>query len=179
MGTMSQCPTHEALFTEWLANHRGIIFKVSQSFAHTPADTAELAQEMQLQLWRSLPTYSAKAKVSTWIYRVCLNTALAWRRGTNRRTAHIEPEADVTQLPVNTASPAEHAIQRDVLNTLYTAIHAMADSDRALILLLLDGLAYREIADVTGLTETHVGVALTRARKRLTTLMKGVIDEME
>ena len=43
---------------------------------------------------------------------------------------------------------------------------------------MLDGLPYREIAEVMGLTETHVGVALTRARKRLATLMKGVVDEL-
>lgn len=51
--------------------------------------------------------------------------------------------------------------------------------DRALVLLSLDGLAYREIAEITGLTENHVGVALTRARKRLAELMKGVTDELE
>ena len=55
----------------------------------------------------------------------------------------------------------------------------MPDFDRALVLLMLDGLAYREIAEVTGLTENHVGVALTRARKRLAALLKGVTDELE
>lgn len=52
-------------------------------------------------------------------------------------------------------------------------------ADRALVLLSLDGLAYREIAEITGLTENHVGVALTRARQRLAELLKGVTDELE
>lgn len=136
-------------------------------------------QEMQLQLWKSMPAYAAQAKPSTWIYRVCLNTALSWRRGTERRAAHIEPETDVNQLPVNAATPAEHASQQELLEQLYGAIRAMDDADRALVLLMLDGLPYREMAEVTGLTENHVGVALTRARKRLATLLKGVIDELE
>ncbi len=55
----------------------------------------------------------------------------------------------------------------------------MPDFERALVLLSLDELTYREIAEITGLTENHVGVALTRARKRLATLMKGVTDELE
>jgi len=55
----------------------------------------------------------------------------------------------------------------------------MPESERALVLLMLDGLAYREMADVTGLTENHVGVALTRARKHLAALLKGVTDELE
>ncbi len=53
----------------------------------------------------------------------------------------------------------------------------MPDFDRALVLLMLDGLAYREIADVTGMTENHVVVALTRARKRFAEQMKGITDE--
>ena len=176
---MSRNPTRESLFKEWLKEHRGIIFKVTRSFAHTETDAAELTQEMQLQLWNSLPAFSGKAKAATWVYRVCLNTALAWRRGADRRAAKIATDADLNQVTVKTASPAESASRREILDKLYAAIHVMDGFDRALVLLMLDGLAYREIAEVTGLTETHVGVALTRARKRLATLMKGVVDELE
>ena len=152
---------------------------MTRSFARTATDAAELLQEIQVQLWNSVPAYSSKAQASTWIYRVCLNTALAWRRGNDRRESKIEPAADVSQLTINAASPAESASQRELLEKLYAAIHAMDDFDRALVLLMLDGLAYREMAEVTGLTEIHVGVALTRARKRLATLLKGVINELE
>ncbi|MEO6873770.1 MAG: RNA polymerase sigma factor [Opitutaceae bacterium] len=176
---MSKNPAHEALLKEWLESHRGIIFKVTLSFARTATEVADLQQEIQLQLWNSLSAFSGKAKASTWIYRVSLNTALAWRRGTDRRTGKIEPDASLSQIVDQAASPADRASQHEVLGQLYAAIHRMDDADRALILLLLDGLAYREIAEITGLTEIHVGVALTRARKRLTTLMKGVIDELE
>src|SRR5665213_1655261 len=100
---MSRNPAHEALFKEWLETYRGIFFKVTRSFARTTTDAAELQQEIQLQLWNSLPAYSGKAQASTWIYRVCLNTALAWRRGTDRRTSRIEPYADVSQLTINAA----------------------------------------------------------------------------
>jgi RNA polymerase sigma-70 factor (ECF subfamily) len=176
---MSRNPAREALFKEWLETYRGIFFKVTRSFARTATDAADLQQEIQLQLWNSLPAYAGKAQPSTWIYRVSLNTALAWRRGAERRSAAIAPDADVNQLPVSSASPADHAGQNEILEKLYAAIHAMDEFDRALVLLQLDGLPYREIAEITGLTENHVGVALTRARKRLATLMKGVIDELE
>lgn len=76
-------------------------------------------------------------------------------------------------------SPAESAGQRELVEKLYRAIQTLPDFDRALVLLALDGLAYREIAEVTGLTESHVGVALLRARKRLAEQMKGAIDELE
>jgi len=110
---------------------------------------------------------------------VCLNTALTWRRGVQRRKRRREPDADITRLAADAATPAEAAGHRDLLEQLYAALQAMAPSDRALVLLMLDGLAYREIAEVTGLTENNVGVALTRARQRLAALLKGVTDELE
>lgn len=132
-----------------------------------------------LQVWTSLPSFAGQAKPSTWIYRVCLNTALDWHRGAARRERRIEPGADLASVAANGSSPAESAGRNELLDQLYSAIHAMPKFERALVLLKLDGLAYREISDVTGLTENHVGVALTRARKRLTELMKGVTDELE
>lgn len=91
----------------------------------------------------------------------------------------MELGLDLGQMAANSATPAEAVDRRDMIEKLYGAIHAMDDFDRALVLLMLEGLPYAEIAEVTGLTENHVGVALTRARRRLATLMKGVIDELE
>lgn len=169
---MTSLPHHPELFQRWIEEHRGIMVKVMRSFTSEPADAADLQQEMLLQLWLSLPNYAGQAKPSTWIYRVCLNTALTWRRGTMRRTKHLEPEADVSVLAAEAPSPADRAGEQELLEKLYTAIHALPEFDRALILLALDGLAYREIAEITGLTENHVGVALTRARQRLADLMQ-------
>lgn len=176
---MSTNPDHAARFQSWLEEHRGIVVRVSRSFAPGAADAADLQQEMLLQLWTSLSSYAGQAKPSTWIYRVCLNTALTWRRGTVRRESRIDPEADPSVLAGEITSPAEQTGDREMLEKLYTAIHALPASDRALVLLALDGLAYREIADITGLTENHVGVALTRARKRLAEKLKDISDELE
>jgi RNA polymerase sigma-70 factor (ECF subfamily) len=176
---MSPSAAHESLFQSWLEDHRGIFVKVARSFTRDATDGAELQQEMTFQLWVSLPRFAGQAKPSTWIYRVCLNTALTWRRGAQRRDRHIEPEADISRLTADMATPAEVAGNQDMLAQPYSALQAMPASERALVLLMLDGLAYREIAEVTGLTENHVGVALTRARKHLAALLKGVTDELE
>lgn len=176
---MSPPSNHDALFQAWLEEHRGIIIKVVRSFTSSPTDAAELEQEIQLQLWVSLKSYASQAKPSTWIYRVSLNTALTWRRGTSRREKRIEPNADITRLATTTASPADHVSEREMLEKLYAAIHALPEFDRALVLLSLDDVPYREIAEITGLTENHVGVALTRTRKRLATQLKGVADELK
>jgi RNA polymerase sigma-70 factor (ECF subfamily) len=171
---MSPSASQESLFHVWLEEHRGIFVKVSRSFGHSEVEVGELQQEMLFQLWLSLPQYAGGAKAST-----CLNTALTWRRGAQRRERRIEPGADISRLAADAATPAESAGNKDLLEQLYAALQAMPESERALVLLMLDGLAYREMADVTGLTENHVGVALTRARKHLAALLKGVTDELE
>jgi RNA polymerase sigma-70 factor (ECF subfamily) len=176
---MSRSLAQESLFQAWLQAHAGILAKVTRSFARTRADAADLRQEILLQLWISAPSFSGQAKESTWVYRVCLNTALSWSRNGNRRDRGIEPAVDPGALPSQEATPAVRAGDREMLEKLYEAIRAMEAFDRSLVLLSLEGLAYREIAEITGLTENHVGVALTRARKRLAELMKGVADELE
>ena len=80
--------------------------KVARSFAQGETEVGDLRQEMMFQLWVSLPRYAGQAKPSTWIYRVCLNTALTWRRGVQRRKRRREPDADITRLAADAATPA-------------------------------------------------------------------------
>ncbi|HEY5078482.1 MAG TPA: RNA polymerase sigma factor [Opitutaceae bacterium] len=176
---MSRSPAQESLFRAWLQAHGGILAKVTRSFARTPADAADLRQEILLQLWISAPAFSRQARESTWVYRVCLNTALSWARSGSRRGRRIEPAVDPAALATLESTPADAAGDRELLEKLYDAIRSMEALERSLVLLSLDGLPYREIADITGLTENHVGVALTRARKSLARQLKGVADELE
>ena len=167
------------MFDRWVREHRAIVVKVARAYGVTEGETCEIEQEMMVQLWDSTEGFRGGAKESTWIYRVCLNTALMWRRGKARREGRTDAETDVSALTAERCSPADDAGKTDLLEKLYDAIHSLPDFDRALVLLMLDGLAYREIAEVTGLKENHVGVALTRARKRLAERMKGFLDELE
>ncbi len=176
---MSLCVDRESLFETWLKEHRGVIERVTRTFTQAPSDAAELRQEMMLQLWLSIDSYASKSKPSTWIYRVCLYTAMTWRRTTMRREARIGPSLDPEQIGTEAPSPAEKTAERELLEKLYAGIRKMPGPERALILMTLDGLAYREISQVTGLTENHIGVALGRARKRLADIMKGLIHELE
>ncbi len=92
------------LFQSWLSAHRGIVVKVARSFASSPADVKDLQQELLLQLWLSLPNFAGQAKPSTWIYRVCLNTALMFRRGAARRDRRLAPTCPYSSSPGTTLS---------------------------------------------------------------------------
>jgi len=134
---------------------------------------------MLVQLWRSVPRFRAEAKPSTWIYRICLNTGLTWRRTEGRRTARVVAQPE----PLETASteeagPADTEEQQDLMAKLMQAVRELPRGDRSLVVMALDGLNYHEISEITGMTENHVGVALTRARKKLSVALKEVSDEL-
>jgi RNA polymerase sigma-70 factor (ECF subfamily) len=177
--TSHEPPSRESLFKSWDEAYQRILWKVTRSFAVSQADASDLHHEMRLQLWHSTSAFKGTAKASTWVYRVCLNTAMTWRRSLVRRQQKINVTTDVDVLATEDASPAESMGERELIDRLYASILQMAEFDRALVLLSLDGLSYREMAEITGLTENHIGVGLTRARKRLTELMKGITNELE
>ncbi len=161
---MTSAKRDEQIFTTWLNDHGGILRQLSRVHAPEPADADELHQEMLVQLWRSVPRFLGEAKASTWIYRVCLNTGLTWRRTTRRRAARVV--ADIES--VETASseeqdPADQQERGDLMDALMQAVRSLSPGRRSLVVLALDGLSYREISEITGMTENHVGVALSQA----------------
>lgn len=172
-------PEDEARFARWLAEHAAIPQRLSLAYAAGSDDGADLRQEMLVQLWRSLPRFRGQARESTWIYRVCLNTALAWQRDRRRREARVTNPGDALPEPAAAeAGPAEAHERREQLAALTAAVRGLPPTDRSLVVLALDGLSHREIGEITGLTENHVGVALLRARRKLAAAMKGVSDEL-
>jgi RNA polymerase sigma factor (sigma-70 family) len=76
------------IFEDWLAQYRGLLFKVVRAYATEPADQDDLFQEVALQVWKSIPNFRAESKVTTWLYRVALQTAWAWTRRERRHRDH-------------------------------------------------------------------------------------------
>lgn len=174
---MESAHPYETQLVTWLQEHRGIFVKVARSFAGEPAAQDDLVQEMAVQVWQSLPRFKNQSKVSTWIYRVCLNTALRWRRGERAR-----PAGEVLDVAAELRSaepePARIHETEELLAAVYAQIRALPPAERSLVILHLDGLSYREISDIVGMSENHVGVALTRARRKLAESLKEVRDEL-
>ncbi|MDD5064149.1 MAG: RNA polymerase sigma factor [Phycisphaerae bacterium] len=162
----------ETTFKQWLGEHQGLIFKVIRAYADTLEDQDDLFQEVLLQLWFSIPNFQGKAKVSTWIYRVALNTALVWNRGEKKRRKHSVPMTEFSSQQGDSPEQSEEIIGR-----LYGAIRKLSKVDASVVLMHLDGLAYGEMAEILGISENNVGVKLNRAKKQLVQLLKGLVDD--
>jgi RNA polymerase sigma-70 factor, ECF subfamily len=157
---------HHEIFEHWLQQYKGLIFKIVKSYADTGADQQDLFQDVVLQVWRSIPSFRNKSAVSTWIYRVSLNTAMTWFRQEKKRDRVDNVELAHHVLDDNTNLVDER------LAWLYKEIQQLDKVDRSIALLLLDNLGYKEIASILGISESNVGVKLHRIKKHLITKSK-------
>ena len=162
-------PRQKDLFLELLETNQDILHKICHVYAAHEEDRRDLSQEMVFQLWKSYASFQGKSKFTTWMYRLCLNTALLYVRR-NRRT-HKTSRLDECHQQV--AAPLQSPAAEAHIPRLYDAIQGLRRFDRAIILLYLERLSYREIAEVTGISERNVSVRLVRIKKKLkTTLQK-------
>lgn len=164
---MSASKRHESFLAD-IRPHQGVLHRIAAVYSDTLEDRRDLLQEMLLQLWRSYPSYRGKAKFSTWMHRVALNTALlGWRRRFRRPEGHLTGDDRIleTLLGIDTHDEAVHL--------LYASIRALPGIDRAIVALWLEGHSYREIADVTGLSRSNVSVRLVRLKEKLRAPIEG------
>jgi RNA polymerase sigma-70 factor (ECF subfamily) len=150
-------------FSEWLREHKGVFFKVVRAYAFTPQDQEDLFQEIATQVWRSIPKFRGDAAVTTWIYRVSLNVAISWSRRETKHRSGTQTLAGIE--PALQANP--HA-RNPRLEWVYGQIARFDEPDRSLTLLLLDGFSYRDMASILGISESNVGVRISRIKARLT-----------
>lgn len=151
-------------FVTVINEHQGIIYKICRMYRDTAEDREDLFQEIVFQLWQGVHTYRGDAKVSTWIYRVALNTAIAVFR---KKT----PDIDYTpQLPdmLQEEENEEVAFRKE---RLFAAIKQLNDGEKAIVALYLDDLDHRQIAEITGITENNVAVKLNRIKTKIQKLL--------
>ncbi|MBX3421689.1 MAG: RNA polymerase sigma factor [Pirellulaceae bacterium] len=167
---------HKSLFTIWLTEHGSSVMKVARAYTLSNDECQDLAQQILLQAWRSLPNYKGTASPATWFYRIALHTALNWQRKDRPRRTRQQPLLETHAVAACELDSVEQIQQRETVEQLYQAIHRLPSTDTALVLLYLDELSYREMAEVLGISESNVGVKLNRAKKSLAALMNGQTD---
>jgi len=152
-------------FLEVLGRHEQLINKVIRIYAVDSEDRRDLFQEIVYQLWRSYGSFKGDSRIGTWLYRVALNTAItSLRKG--KKSQHDELADQFIPTSCSFANPD----RSEQVRQLYSAIRSLGEVDRALVMLYLEDLSYKEIAEVLGLTEDNVGVKLNRIKTKLRVL---------
>jgi RNA polymerase sigma-70 factor, ECF subfamily len=151
----------QQIFDTWILQHKALIFKVVRVYAFTAMDRDDLFQEIIIQVWHSIRTFRQESAVTTWLYRISLNTAIKWLKKERKYS------------PAESLDNAHHILQDssvqldERLDWLYKEIQQLDEIDRSITLLMLDNFSYKEMAAILGITESNVGVKINRIKKYL------------
>lgn len=148
-------------FEEWLESHKSLLFKVVRAYAFNADDQDDLFQDICIQVWASIPNFKQESAVSTWLYRIALNTTFKWIRKEKRLNAQKDQEEIGHILHQPMSEPDER------LDWLYEEIKKLDEVDRSISLLMLDGYSYKEMSDMLGITVSNIGVKINRIKKHL------------
>jgi RNA polymerase sigma factor (sigma-70 family) len=156
-------------FTELIGENKGIIFKICHAYASNKEDRDDLAQEIIYNLWKSYSSsgFRPHYKFSTWMYRVALNVAISFYRKERRQRRRVSYSENLLVVDDDVGPPGTEA-EKD-LALLLQFIGALKEIDKSVILLYLGDKSYKEIAEITGITESNVATKLNRIKDKLKT----------
>lgn len=159
----------ERNFLATLQQHQGILHKVCKLYSRNRNDYEDLFQEMVLQLWRSFDSFRNESKISTWMYRIALNTAISGFR--KKQIVQTELDPQLFRIADDPAPQADEELQ-----WLYRSIETLSEIEKAIVLLYLEDRPYEEIAEITGITANYVAVKMNRIKEKLRKLVKSTDD---
>lgn len=151
---------NEKEFAKLIRENKGTIYTVCYMFSKDEDEVSDLFQEVLINLWKGLDKFRGDCNVSTWIYRVSLNTCISVDRKKKKFS---------NQVPLNMNVNLFEDDDKDTkqIRQLYDRIHALGPIDRALILLWLENMSYEEIGAIVGISVNNVSTKLFRIKQKL------------
>ena len=147
-------------FTQLVREHKSTIYTVCYMFSKDEEEVNDLFQETLINMWKGIDSFREESKISTWIYRVALNTCLLQERKKKRQVPQVPLTMDVNFFEDDSANATQ-------VRQLHQRIGKLGLVDRALVMMWLEGMSYDEIGAVMGISAQHVGVKLFRIKEML------------
>lgn len=151
--------TKQERYQEMVENNLGRLKMIARNYSAVE-NSEDLLQEMLYQLWRSFDKFKGESALSTWMYRVALNTAISFSRSRNKKIQLL------TQSDVGLDEPQHKGDISQSVRVLEQFLANLGKIDRAILMLYLDDISNKEIATITGQTESAVGVRIHRMKQR-------------
>lgn len=156
----------EEKFIKLIKENEGIIYKITRIYSNNENDLKDLYQEVVYQLWKAYDSFRGDSKISTWMYRIALNTALFQSKQATKNGHKVG--LDKIVLKQENYDP----ILEERLAIMYQHIKALSDLEKGIILLFLEGKKHEEIAEITGISVTNVGTRIGRIKQKLKKTIK-------
>ena len=162
---MKSPPENEILFNSLIKENSRIINSVCYFYSSEIIPFEDLRQEVYINIWKGIDQFRSESKVSTWIYRIAINTALMAIRTGKKRINTVSIDQTVFNISNDTDN-----FQKDKLEALDSLIEKLDDTEKAIILLWLDEYSYEEIAETMGMKKSNVATKIFRIKEKLSKL---------
>jgi RNA polymerase sigma factor (sigma-70 family) len=162
--------TLEKRLDRLLTAHRAALARLAASYARTTSDRDDLLQEIAIALWRALPAFRGECSERTFLFRIAHNRCMTHL--TRRRPAAVPLDETPLELEDPAASSETTLADQQERQRLFRAVRSLPMIYREVVVLMLEGMNYQQIAEVVGISESNVGVRLNRARGMLKELIE-------
>ena len=160
----------ETIFLNTVESNKDRILRICRSYTADNEDAKDLFQEVLINIWKSLPSFKNQSNIDTWVYRITINICLRAKQFSDKKQKHfVKLESINIHNIKDTSSPNEN---EKLFLKLSESIELLEGIEKSIILLHFEGISYKEIAQVFGLTENHIAVKIKRIKSKLLTFMK-------
>ena len=151
---------NDEFFARLVREHKSTIYTVCYMFSHDEDEVNDLFQETLINMWKGIDGFREESKISTWIYRVALNTCLLQERKKKKEVAKVPLSMGVNFFEDSDANSTQ-------VRQLHERIGKLGLVNRAIVMMWLEGMSYDEIGAVLGISAQNVGVKLFRIKEQL------------
>ncbi|WP_037315635.1 RNA polymerase sigma factor [Salegentibacter sp. Hel_I_6] len=152
-------------FLSALKENQDKLYRICSIYSDSSEDSKDLFQEVLVHIWKSMSSFKGNSAIDTWVFRIALNVCLRFK------SKHTKNKNRFIRLDSMTISyvGSEVANEKDSekLIALRKCVKKLNEGDKAIVALYLEGLAYREISDIVGLSENHIAVKIKRIKSKL------------
>lgn len=158
----------EEKFEQIVNENKERITRICRYYANCEEDSKDMYQEVLINIWKSLDSYRGEAAISTWIYRIAINTSLSMI-GKSSKQLRFKVDLDTQHLGnlIDDDEAGKKELFEKRFDALQTEINQLSIIDKTLITLMLENLSSKEIANIIGLTEPNVRVKIHRIKESL------------
>jgi RNA polymerase sigma factor (sigma-70 family) len=162
----------EKKFQELVKQYKDQIYRICYGYLYDLSEVHDLYQEVLINIWNNLDSFRGEAQISTWMYRIAVNTALMFNRKAKRKSK-IMADQEIFPDQMIYQDQIEEKISREkALDYMAYCISQLPREDRLMIGMVLERISYKEIAAVMGITVSHTGVKIKRIKEKLSKMMQ-------
>jgi len=159
----------EKVFKQLIIENHDKIYRICSYHSGSRDDCNDLYQQVLINIWQALRTFRGDSKISTWIYRIALNTAIDHTRAESRHLQNRRKfEIENVSYYQNQSEDRWQKIQEEkMLETLKSEIIQLSIIDKLIMSLVMEDVSSKEIADIVGISEGNVRVKVHRIKENL------------